>query len=346
MKFDSSENSPTDYFPLTTSFEEPDRLRELIDTLPDGYYRSTEEGNFIYANQAMARMLGYTQAELLSLDIRGRLYFDIEDRSRFDRTSTFPDRPNVLRLRHRDGSAVWVEDYPRDRYDDAGTLLFREGICKDITAQKHAEERLKSSLAEKEVLLREIHHRVKNNLQVVSSLLSLQRNRADDEGARQALGDSQRRIKAIAMVHEKLYTSESLAQVSFDEYIREVAAELCRFHDCTGIDFTYSVERVRLDVDEAVPCGLIFNELLTNALKHGFVENRSGRVTIGLRKIDRESVELSVAHDGAGVPEGLDIGQPRSMGMLLVTSLVAQLGGSIRVEGEERNRFVMRFAAG
>lgn len=322
-----------------------ERLRELIDTMPGGYYRSTEEGKFLDANQAFAHMLGYTVDELFALESATALYVDPADRDRYDRRSRFPEQPNTYRLRQKDGREVWVQDYPRDQFDESGTLVCREGICEDITSRKRAEAKLVSSLEEKEVLLREIHHRVKNNLQVVSSLLSLQRNRAADPNARQALSDSQRRIKAIALVHEKLYTSESLAKVNFDDYMKEVASELCLFHDCAGIRLDFDVEPIRLDIDSAIPCGLVFNELLTNALKHGFPASGQGTIRVTFRKRQSNQVELTVGHDGAATPADFDIHQPKSMGMLLVTSLVAQLGGDLSVEGDAGTRFVVRFGA-
>ncbi len=320
------------------------RLRELIDAMPGGYYRSTEEGRFLDANRAFAQMLGYTVDELLALEDVRVLYVDPDERDQYDRRAHFPAQPNIVRLRHRDGHEVWVEDFPRDRVDESGRLVCREGICEDITSRKRAEDRLVSSLAEKEVLLREIHHRVKNNLQIVSSLLSLQRNRAPDPKAREALEDSQRRIKAIAMVHEKLYTSANLAEVGFDDYVKEVASELCLFHDCAGIRVEFDVEPIRLNIDTAIPCGLVFNELLTNALKHGFPVSRRGTIRVTLRKIQADRAELSVGHDGAGTPADFDIKRPRSMGMLLVSSLVSQLGGDLSVEDDDGTRFVVRFS--
>lgn len=344
MTPNTSTEVPTEQETLENRCSDTGRLRELIDTMPAGYYRSTEEGKFLDTNQAFAHMLGYSVDELFALESAKVLYVDPADRDRFDRRMQFPAQPSVYRLRHRAGHEVWVQDYPRDRFDEGGSLICREGICEDITSRKRAEDKLVASLQEKEVLLREIHHRVKNNLQVVSSLLSLQRNRAADPTARQVLSDSQRRIKAIAMVHEKLYTSESLARVNFDDYMKEVASELCLFHDCSGIQFDFDVEPIKLDIDSAIPCGLVFNELLTNALKHGFPAAGTGTIRVTLRKRHSDQVELTVGHDGAATPADFDIKQPKSMGLLLVTSLVAQLGGEISVEGDGGTRFLVRFA--
>jgi PAS domain S-box-containing protein len=215
----------------------------------------------------------------------------------------------------------------------AGTDAVVLCVLRDVTARVAAEARLRDSLQEKDTLLREIHHRVKNNLAVISSLLYLQATRTDDQDVRNVLHDSQRRVRSMALVHETLYQSESLAAVDFDRY----ADELCRqvlashVHPDQKVVVESRLPPLRMPVDTAVPCALILNELLTNALKHAFPSGRTGTITLEADLTScPEALGLCVRDDGIGsvVPEGA----PQSLGLLLVQSLARQLDGTFSVE--------------
>jgi two-component sensor histidine kinase len=205
-------------------------------------------------------------------------------------------------------------------------------VAFDISETKRAEETVRASLKEKETLLKEIHHRVKNNLQVTSSLLRLQTEAVTDASARRALGDSQNRIRSMALVHELLYRSKDLSRVDLAEYVRDVSRQLLRSHEIDP-------ERIRVDLrldaapvaaDLAVPCGLILNELLTNALKHAFPEQRRGQIEIEVRA-QPGRLHLIVGDDGVGFRQ---TGAPTSLGLRLVQALAEQVGGSLKVTSE------------
>jgi two-component sensor histidine kinase len=208
-------------------------------------------------------------------------------------------------------------------------------------------EQMEASLREKEVLLQEIHHRVKNNLQVISSLLNLQAGGLEDTRALDALRDSQGRVRSIALVHEKLYQSPDLAHIDFAAYTRELASALLRSYDAhtQGIALSTQIDDVLLGIDTAIPCGLILGELVSNALKHAFPGKRSGEITVGLRARSGETI-LTVGDDGIGLPADLDFRSPESLGLELVTTLVQQLDGTIELDGREGTLFKISFAPG
>jgi two-component sensor histidine kinase len=202
----------------------------------------------------------------------------------------------------------------------------------DITERKRSEQRIKDSLQEKEVLLKEVHHRVKNNLQVISSLVSLQSDALVDPAVRVLFADVRDRVRSMALVHEKLYQSESFFKVPFADYARGLLEYLWRAHGAAaaGRTFELDVQPVTLPVDRAVPCGLILNELASNALKHAFAGRASGKVAVVLRADECGQVHLTVSDDGVGLPEGMDWREPRSLGLRLVQMLTGQLKGAVQ----------------
>ncbi|RME51391.1 MAG: hypothetical protein D6796_00990, partial [Caldilineae bacterium] len=204
-------------------------------------------------------------------------------------------------------------------------------------------------LQEKETLLREIHHRVKNNLQIISSLLSLQTDAITDPQIASAFRDSQSRIRAMALIHEKLYQSESLAQIDFAPYLRHLTDYLGRVYDTLHRNITIRllVEKVRLDIDTAVTCGLIINELVSNALKHAFppeVTDQAPKIIEVLMKPAGEGeMLLQVRDNGVGLPAGFNLRQTESLGLQLVQTLARQLDGSITFTGEPQTTFQIQF---
>jgi len=214
---------------------------------------------------------------------------------------------------------------------------------------KRAEETIKASLREKEVLLKEIHHRVKNNLQIISSLLSLQSQYIKDKHVLEMFKDSQDRIRSMALIHEKLYGSRDLTRIDFAEYIKGLTKGLYRSYgvDPGRIGLNIKVENVSLRVDLAVPCGLIINELVSNALKYAFPPSwrGKGQIDISLSPTETNEIELVVQDNGIGMPEDLDIRQTESLGLRLVTILVEdQLDGRISLDTKKGTKFVMRMS--
>lgn len=203
--------------------------------------------------------------------------------------------------------------------------------------RKEAEDKLKTSLAEKEVLLREIHHRVKNNLQIITSLLNLQSRHIEDEPALDMFQESRNRVRSMALVHEKLYRSNDLAKVDFSEYIQSLGRHLFMSYGINSavIDLDVRVSDVFLDINTSIPCGLIINELISNSLKHAFYGRKQGKIHVGLGPGKNGKYKLLVKDDGVGLPKGLDVKKTESLGLQLVTMLVEQLQGTLRIENKK-----------
>ena len=215
---------------------------------------------------------------------------------------------------------------------------------RDITGRRDVEDRLRASLREKEVLLKEIHHRVKNNLQIVSSMLNLQMGQIEDAHARDLFRESQARVRSIALFHEKLYQSKDLAMVDIAEYLRGLSVGLFATYGVAPdrVQLVSSLEDVPVGVDAAISCGLIVNELISNAIKHAFPGAQRGTVSLTLRAEGPE-VLLEVADDGVGFPEGLDHREPTTLGLRLVAILTEQIHGTLQLERSPGSRFRIRF---
>jgi two-component sensor histidine kinase len=216
---------------------------------------------------------------------------------------------------------------------------------RDITQSKRAEENVRKSLEEKEVLLREIHHRVKNNMQIVSSLLGLQSQNIEDIKYKDIFIQSQTRIDSMALIHQKLYQSENIAQINFKEYIDGIVSNIFQSY-CTknNIKIDINVENISINIDYAVPCGLIINELVTNCLKYAFPDERQGKIQISLKSKENNMIQLLIRDDGIGIPEDMDIRNTESLGLRLVSSLAeSQLHGEILINRDRGTEFQINF---
>jgi PAS domain S-box-containing protein len=217
---------------------------------------------------------------------------------------------------------------------------------RDVTERTQAEDRIKASLLEKETLLKEIHHRVKNNLQIISSLLRLQSRQIRDRQVLQLFTESQNRVQAMALIHEKLYRSSNLAKIDFEEYIKTLVEELFRGYEARkrSITFKTNVEQVSLAIALAIPCGLIINELVTNSLKYAFPETVGSQIYISLQERVRDQFILTISDNGVGLPEDLDFRNTNSLGLQLVCRLTKQLEGTIELERSQGTTFKIVFA--
>jgi PAS domain S-box-containing protein len=227
-----------------------------------------------------------------------------------------------------------------------GTVTHCVVVSHDITARKANEDRLHASLQEKDLLLKEIHHRVKNNLQIISSLLSLQSNTIESPETRELVRESQNRVRSMALIHEKLYRSENFAQIDFGEYLRNLTRDLFRSYSAGGVTLKLQAEDIELDIDAAIPCGLIVNELVSNALKYAFPQGRTGELLIRFSQVAHDRYALSVTDNGVGLPQDLDVRQAKTLGLQLVNMLVTQLRGTLDVISDEGTTFLITFSTG
>ena len=216
----------------------------------------------------------------------------------------------------------------------------------DISKHKRSEEQMRSSLVEKEVLIREIHHRVKNNLQIISSLLHIQSSKITNDEMVSMFTDCQNRVKSIALIHEKLYQTNSFTRVDFDSYTMNLVYYLFRMFDVKSnkVSIRMNVENVFLPMDTAIPCGLIINELVTNSLKHAFTDDKHGEILIQAVYHSDNKFTLTIKDNGKGIPEDVDFNKSRTVGFNLINSLVRQLGGNLKINRNEGTEFNITFS--
>jgi two-component sensor histidine kinase len=216
---------------------------------------------------------------------------------------------------------------------------------RDVTERRDAEEKIKRTLQEKEVLLREVHHRVKNNLQVICSMLRLQERNFRDETMLQVLRECRERVMAMAMLHDQLHRAKDFSNINLGEYIRNLAASLfCSYGvNSADVGLRMDIEDIPVAVDTAIPCGLIVNELVSNSLRHAFPERRKGRISLGLHAQPGGSVELTIGDDGRGFPECAHPANTRSLGLWLVDLLADQIGAAVERSSDAGTQYRLVF---
>lgn len=325
-----------------------EKYRSLVDTSPDIIWEIDLSGKIRYINPIVTTVTGYTPEELA-----GRRITDLvpeHEQARIVsevlayRSVEGSLAPLEVPLLHQDGRHMVIEIRPSKITDPDGTVTGFRGVARDVTEMRAMQDEIAASLKEKEILLKEIHHRVKNNMQVISSLLSLQAKMVKDEKSRAAIMESQTRVMSIALVHERLYQSKSLARIDYGEYVQKMAETLFN-------SYNVRPDRVALDIDitdiilpisKAIPVSLIINELLSNSLKYAFLDDRKGTVGIIFKK-EGDRHFLTVWDDGAGLPEGYQWDKAETLGLQLVVSLVGQLAGTIAFTGKKGTRFDIEF---
>ncbi|MEO7273988.1 MAG: PAS domain-containing protein [Vicinamibacterales bacterium] len=250
----------------------------------------------------------------------------------------------TFRVRLPDRSVRYIQANATVLRDASGAATRMLGTNWDITSRKRAEEELLASLQEKKVLLKEIHHRVKNNLQIVSTLLDLQSGYTRDPATLAMFQESRGRVKSMALIHERLYRSEDLSRVDFARYTRQLVDDLYRAYNVSHEDvrLELDIDIPELGIDVAIPCGLLLNELITNSLKYAFADAAAGRLRVGLQRAGDVNV-LTVADTGIGFPATIDFRNTSSFGLQLVNTLVEQLDGEIVLADGPGTTFTVRF---
>jgi PAS domain S-box-containing protein len=329
--------------------ESEERFRLFVNGVRDyALFQMNENGQIVSWNDGAQRLLGYTAPEIVGQSCS--IIFVPEDVA-----TGQPEREIGEALRHgraederwhlrKDGTRFWCSGVLTRIDDEHGNRRGFAKVMRDETERRNVKEQLTSSLAEKEVLLKEIHHRVKNNLQVITSLLTLQSDTVEDEHTRKLFDESINRVRTIGDIHELLYRSPELARVDFSFYLKRLAQSLCSFY---GVDQSRIAVRVeaddpKLQLAQAIPCGLMVNELLTNSLKHAFFDGRAGEIRVALRCEDGVCL-LEVADDGVGLPEDMTVENTMSLGLKLVSVLAQQLGGEVQLHRNSGTRFVVSF---
>jgi two-component system, chemotaxis family, CheB/CheR fusion protein len=332
--------------------ESEERFRLFVEGVQDyALFQMDVDGNVTAWSSGAERILGYSEQEVLGKP--ADVVFTPEDRAHGEagielETARKTGRAEDERWHQRkDGSRFFASGVISALRDDAGNLRGFAKIMRDSTERKKAEEQIRISLRDKEVLLKEIHHRIKNNLQVIASLLGLQAGylrETDDSKALAIIEEMQNRVRSIAVIHQMLYGSPDLARIEFGAYAQKMAKDLFVFYsiDRDRIGLRTDLGTEFLTISQAVPCGLILNELITNCLKHAFPEKQKGVVHVSFSCSDDECI-LEVADDGAGLREGIEPQKSTSMGLQLVRLIVEQLEGTLSVMTNGGTHFTISF---
>ncbi len=316
------------------------KYRLLYEESSIGIFHSTFDGRFLDVNPALAKMLGYASPQEVVdsiYSIAEQIYVVPSRRDKIvEQMLSQGKTVSVENRYHRKNGEDW-DAYLHLRYviDQQGRPQYLEGFVEDITERKRAEKQIKHSLAEKETLLRELYHRTRNNMAVIIALLEMHSSEFDDPRLRNAFTDAQNRIYSMALVHQKLYEARDLSQINLKDYINDLVAHMLKSYAVSArhIKIIPEMDDVFVLIDSAVPCGLILNELISNALKYAFPGEREGEIKIWLRSSTSGEIEIGIADNGIGVPAGFDIQQNGNLGIQSVLSLVkSQLRGQVRFD--------------
>ncbi len=325
------------------------RFRAVAESAVDAIVTTNSQGNIIFFNNSLSKIFGYTKEELTGKPL----------------TLLMPERFKKIYLnelqkfkksgQHRlMGKTVTTTGLRNDKHEfpfemslsawESDGKTYFTSIIRDLTERQKADEQIKKSLQEKEVLIREVHHRVKNNMQIISSLLNLQTSYVDDKETVDLLKESQNRVKSMAMIHEKLYQSEDLNHINIFDYINSLVNDLFYSYAIPKYQIkpVIEVEKINLNIETAVPCGLIISEIISNSLKYAFPKGRKGEVHISL-KHNGEKFYLTIGDNGIGLPEGFEINKADSLGLKLVNSLTEQIDGELKLDRINGTKFNITF---
>ncbi|MBN1496902.1 MAG: PAS domain S-box protein [Spirochaetes bacterium] len=332
---------------LEASRDAEEKYQALIETTDTGYAIFDEPGRVIDANMEFVRLTGHLTID----DIIGKTserWF--QQPEKIELFGAMLEKQGFIRdfeidFVHQNGTTVPVEFNATAIETTEGKRIL--AICRDITNRRAIFENLMSSLHQKEVLLKEVHHRVKNNLQIISSLLNLQANKITDAGTLRLYDDMNNRIRAMSIIHERMYQSSDFARVDLADYIRTIADDLRATYatNCPRCEMIFDTTPIFMELTHAIPCGLMINEILTNTFKYAFTPDFTGSpaIVIALHETDDDGVELIIGDNGVGLPDGIDPEKVESLGLNLIHLLAQQLRGTLAIDRTDGTRYSLRF---
>jgi PAS domain S-box-containing protein len=327
-------------------------LAQIIDVADDAIITTDEKGQILAFNKGAERMFGYAAREVLGRNLELLLPPRHRD-AHVGHMAGFVKSPTPSRPMAQRGAIYGLcksgAEFPAQasisKVKD-GDRMILTAFVRDISDRVETEKQLRQALQEREVLLGEIHHRVRNNLQVISSLLNLQARTTDDQFVRQAFDESQSRVQSMALIHQQLYEANSFSAIDLGDYVRRLASHLFRSYGDSAerVRLDIDIEGVSLAVDRAAPCGLIINELLSNSLKYAFLDRRPGRIYIRAERQPNQSILLTIGDDGPGLPPKVGLWNTKTLGLRLVRTLVRQIDGELELGDPPGAEFRIRFA--
>jgi PAS domain S-box-containing protein len=323
-----------------------EKYRTIFENIQDVFFQTDQDGILKTLSPSIEIYSGYKPEDIIGKPAK-IFYADPDDRKilikEIENRGHIEDHELIFRTKVENkliNVSINAQVMRNSRNEPVGI----EGSIRDITERKLMEIKLKKSLKEKEMLLKEIHHRVKNNLMIISSLLSLQTDYIKDKASKNIFIESQNRARSMALIHEKLYQSTDLKRINFGEYIKNLTSELFYTYRVgnSGVDIHYNIEDLKLDINTAIPLGLIANELITNSLKYAFINGGDGVVNIEFKKVDHDYVFI-IRDNGVGLPEGFDYKNSDSLGLQLVNNLSEQIDAEIELNTNGGTEFKIKF---
>lgn len=323
-------------------YESTEQYRNLIEHAGSIIMRWNTDLRYTFLNSYALELFRFKETDLIGRKLIGTTHSEkgpsgMDTRRMLEDIFKNPEKykTNENEVKTREGKPLWIQWSNKPIYDAEGNIREILSIGTDRTDYKAAEERITHSLHEKDILLKEIHHRVKNNMQIISSLLSLQAARMYDPRDIDLLIESQNRVHSMSLIHEQLYESDNLAEINFQDYIQDLVNYISGSYTSKGDTLSFFIEgkEMFLGIDKAIPCALITNELLSNAVKYAFPEKPANRRVDIILKHDT-TYTLTVRDNGGGFPDGFDASRPRGLGYQLITALIQQLQGELRIEND------------
>jgi len=330
---------------------EKDRHSLITENSSDMISRNSFDGTYLYVTPSSKQLLGYTPEELI-----GKNAFDLmhpEDKEKVDEAhkvlhESSKNNETVTvsyRKKTKSGNYKWVETVSRASLNPENNAIVEiQANTRDITKRKSHEMELEYAVHEKDVLLQEIHHRVKNNLAVVSGMLQIQQFEIEDETLGDILGNSVSRIKSMALIHEKLYRSKSLSNLEFDEYLKDLVSTISISHkQSENFEIHVNSDKTILNVNQGVPCALIINEIISNAIKHAFIGREHGTIWVRLKEKE-DTISISIKDNGVGLPDNTLERKRQSMGLTIIQTLITQLQSQLEVSVDNGTEFSFSFS--
>lgn len=304
-------------------------LDNIIESIQEALFVADSDGKLVRTNTAAAKLTGYSNEEMLNKPLT-HLY-NVSEMGTVYEQKRKSDHSFEFSLKHKNSRTIPVLFSEAELVDNSGTKVGSVAVASDITERKQAERRIRESLKEKEVMLAEIHHRVKNNLAVVSGLLQLQSFNAKNSDVQNALADSQLRIQSIALVHEMLYENESLAYIKYDKYISDLMEAISNMllRDDRVIKIETKIDPLALSINQAIPFSLLITEIVVNAFKHAFSGKKEGKIVVEV-KMEGDLVRMNITDDGQGV-DIHEFNNSDSLGATLIKTLSSQLNAEFKI---------------
>lgn len=328
--------------------ESEERFRAVVEDQTELISRFRPDGTFVFVNDAFCRYFGVSREEVLNH--RFEIQIPREDAARVAaHLRSLSPRCPVATIEHRivmpDGCVKWQQRNDRALFDENENLTGYQSVGRDISDLKQAEESIRTSLVEKNMLLREIHHRVKNNMQVVIGLLQFQLSSVSSPEIARIVLDTETRIRSMVLIHERLYNSDDLVNIPLEAYIRDLIDSLIyTYRTKTTITVKYNIENIQIDQPMLIHLGLLITEVVSNSLKHAFPDRETGTIHLSFRRRDDHSLILSIHDDGIGIPDACIREKPTTMGLQLIYLLGRdQLNGNILIEGSNGTTFTFTF---